>query len=72
MFAMFVGIITLPLIIAGAAGLNVADSAFFVNMALIISGISSYIPCRKIDPVGSGLLGGTIIVLFGMVVTSSM
>lgn len=57
MLAMFVGIITPPLIIAGAAGLNAAESAFFVNMALIISGVASYIQCRKFGPVGSGLLG---------------
>ncbi len=57
MLAMFVGIITPPLIIAGAAGLNAAESAFFVNMALIVSGVASYIQCRKFGPVGSGLLG---------------
>ncbi len=57
MLAMFVGIITPPLIIAGAAGLNAAESAFFVNMALIISGVASYIQCHKFGPVGSGLLG---------------
>mgnify|MGYP006292548107 FL=1 len=57
MLAMFVGIITPPLIIAGAAGLNTAEAAFFVNMALIVSGVTSYIQCRKFGPVGSGLLG---------------
>ncbi len=47
MLIMFVGIITPPLIIVGVAGLNAADSAFFVNMALIVSGVTSYIQCRK-------------------------
>src|SRR6056297_4233603 len=56
MLAMFVGIITPPLIIAGVAGLNAEQSAFFVNMALIVSGVTSYIQARKVGPIGSGLL----------------
>ena len=57
MLAMFVGIITPPLIIAGAVGLNADQTGFFVSMALIVSGITTFIQCRKIGPVGSGLLG---------------
>jgi NCS2 family nucleobase:cation symporter-2/xanthine permease XanP len=56
MLAMFVGIITPPLIIAGVAGLNAEQSAFFVSMALIVSGVTSYIQARKVGPIGSGLL----------------
>lgn len=36
MLAMFVGIITPPLIIAGVAGLNPLETGYFVSMALII------------------------------------
>lgn len=57
MLAMFVGVITPPLIIAGVLGLNVAETGFFVSMALVASGITTYIQCRKVGPVGSGLLG---------------
>jgi len=57
MLAMFVGIITPPLIIAGAVGLNADQTGFFVSMALIVSGVTTFIQCRKIGPVGSGLLG---------------
>ncbi len=57
MLAMFVGIITPPLIIAGIAGLDSVETGFFVSMALIVSGVTSYIQSRKIGPVGSGLLG---------------
>ncbi len=57
MLAMFVGIITPPLIIAGVAGLNAAETGFFVSMALIMSGVASFIQCYKVGPVGSGLLG---------------
>ncbi|SJZ91612.1 uracil-xanthine permease family protein [Selenihalanaerobacter shriftii] len=57
MLAMFVGIITPPLIIAGVAGLNAAETGFFVSMALIASGITTFIQVKKVGPVGSGLLG---------------
>ncbi len=57
MLAMFVGIITPPLIIAGVAGLDAAETGFFVSMALIMSGITSFIQCRRFGPLGSGLLG---------------
>ncbi|MGM0603220.1 MAG: uracil-xanthine permease family protein [Bacillota bacterium] len=57
MLAMFVGIITPPLIIAGVAGLNSAETGFFVSMALMVSGVTTYIQTTKIGPVGSGLLG---------------
>lgn len=56
MLAMFVGIITPPLIIAGVAGLNAAETGFFVSMALIVSGVTTYVQVTKIGPVGSGLL----------------
>lgn len=57
MLAMFVGIITPPLIIAGACGLDASQTSFFVSMALIVSGVTTFIQCRKFGPVGSGLLG---------------
>ncbi len=57
MLAMFVGIITPPLIIAGVVGLNAADTTFFVSMALIVSGVTTFIQCYKVGPIGSGLLG---------------
>jgi NCS2 family nucleobase:cation symporter-2/xanthine permease XanP len=56
MLAMFVGIITPPLIIAGVAGLNAAETGFFVSMALMVSGVTTYIQVTKFGPVGSGLL----------------
>jgi NCS2 family nucleobase:cation symporter-2/xanthine permease XanP len=56
MLAMFVGIITPPLIIAGVAGLNAAETGFFVSMALMVSGVTTYIQVTKWGPVGSGLL----------------
>ena len=59
MLAMFVGIITPPLIIAGVAGLGPGETGFFVSMALIMSGIVSFVQCKRFGPVGAGLLGVT-------------
>lgn len=55
--AVFVGIVTPPLIIAGAAGLDAAQTGYFLSMALIMSGVTTFVQCRRIGPLGSGLLG---------------
>jgi len=54
--AMFVGIITPPLIIAGVAGLNPLETGYFVSMALIISGVTTFFQVKQLGPFGSGLL----------------
>ena len=54
--AVFVGIVTPPLIIGGALGLDIADVSTLVSMSLLISGIATFIQTRRIGPVGSGLL----------------
>ena len=41
MLAMFVGIVTPPIIIAGVVGLGPQETGFFVSMALIMSGVTS-------------------------------
>lgn len=56
MLAMFVSIVTPPLIIAGAAGLDPLETGYFVSMALIISGVTTFIQVKQIGPLGSGLL----------------
>ncbi len=56
MLAMFVSIVTPPLIIAGAAGLDPIETGYFVSMALIISGVTTFIQVKQIGPLGSGLL----------------
>lgn len=73
MLAMFVGIITPPLIIAGVVGFDAVETGFFVSMALIISGVTSYIQSKKIGPVGSGLLGvhGTSFTFVPMAITAA-
>ncbi len=54
--AMFVGIITPPLLIARALGLDPAVSGFLVSMALFTSGITTFIQVKRLGPLGSGLL----------------
>ena len=56
MMAIFIGIITPPLIIGGALGLTPDLKAYIISMALFASGISTFIQVKKIGPIGSGLL----------------
>lgn len=56
LLAIFVAIITPPLIIAGALGLDPQESAFLVSMALFTSGIATFIQCKRFGFIGSGLL----------------
>ena len=57
LLAIFVAIITPPLLIAG--GLHIDDlkvKGFLVSMALFASGICTFIQCKRLGPVGSQLL----------------
>ena len=56
LLAIFVAIITPPLIIAGALNLDLATTSFLVSMALFASGISTFIQCKRVGPLGCGLL----------------
>lgn len=58
MLAMFVGVITPPILIANAAGLGAAETSFMVSMTLIMSGIVTFVQCKRFGPIGAGLLGG--------------
>jgi len=54
--AMFVGIVTPPLLIARALGVDPATEGFLVSMALFTSGVTTFIQVRRWGPLGSGLL----------------
>lgn len=56
LLAIFVAIITPPLIISQALGLDHETASFLVSMSLLASGISTFIQCRRFGPVGCGLL----------------
>ncbi len=56
LLAMFVGVITPPLIIGGALGLDPQTITYLVSMALFTSGIGTAIQVNRIGFMGSGLL----------------
>lgn len=56
LLAIFVAIITPPLIVAGALDLDIATTSFLVSMSLFVSGIATFIQCRRVGGVGCGLL----------------
>lgn len=74
MMAIFVGIVTPPIIISGALGLSVEQSSFVISMALFASGISTFIQVRKFGPVGSGLLSiqGTSFTFLGSIIATGL
>lgn len=53
--ASFVGVITPTLIIGSVLGLG-KEIPYLISMALIVSGVATFIQARRIGPVGSGLL----------------
>jgi xanthine permease XanP len=53
--ASFIGIITPTLIVGGVLGLG-SEVPYLVSMALVVSGVGTFIQARRIGPIGSGLL----------------
>ena len=53
--ASFVGIITPTLIIGGVLGLG-EHIPYLISMALMVSGVGTFIQARKIGPVGAGMI----------------
>ena len=74
LLAVFVAIITPPLIIAGALNLNLETTGYLVSMALFVSGIATFIQCRKFGPVGCGLLcvQGTSFSFIGPIISAGL
>jgi xanthine permease XanP len=68
--AVFVGIVTPPLIISKALHLPAPDETFLVSMALLISGVGTLLQSRRLGPIGSGLLSiqGTSFVFLGPII----
>ncbi|MEN9918928.1 MAG: hypothetical protein RL662_1364 [Bacteroidota bacterium] len=56
LLGIFVAIVTPPLIIAGSLGLEQETTGFLISMALLASGISTFVQCRRFGAVGCGLL----------------
>jgi xanthine permease XanP len=68
--ASFVGIITPPLLICSALGVTPIDTSFIISMSLFASGVCTFIQCKRIGPVGSGLLSlqGTSFAFLGPII----
>jgi len=68
--AVFVGIVTPPLIISKALNLPAGDEAFLVSMALFISGVGTLLQSGRLGLIGSGLLSiqGTSFVFVGPII----
>ncbi|WP_425070283.1 nucleobase:cation symporter-2 family protein [Sagittula sp. S175] len=71
--ASIVGIVTPTLVIGGVLGLG-AEVPYLIAMSLFVSGVATFIQCRTIGPVGSGLLSvqGTSFAFLGPVLGAGM
>ncbi|RYH09955.1 nucleobase:cation symporter-2 family protein [Tropicimonas sp. IMCC6043] len=69
--ASIVGIATPSIIIGGALGLG-EHMAYLVAMAFFVSGVGTFIQCRRIGPIGSGLLSlqGTSFAFLGAILAA--
>ena len=74
LLAIFVAIITPPLIIAGALKLDLETTGFLVSMALFVSGIATFVQCRRVGPIGCGLLciQGTSFSFIGPIISAGI
>ena len=69
--ASIVGIATPSLIVGGALGLG-EHVPYLIAMAFFVSGVATFIQCRRIGPVGSGLLSlqGTSFAFIGAILAA--
>ena len=74
LMAMFVGIITPPIIIARALDLPLPMTSYLISIALFISGIGTFMQVRRWGPIGSGLLSmqGVSFIFLGTVVATGL
>ncbi|MEZ6940086.1 nucleobase:cation symporter-2 family protein [Aeromonas sp. S12(2024)] len=56
LLAIFVPMVTPALIVGGALGLSTETTAYLVSMAMIASGIGTWLQVNRYGPIGSGLL----------------
>ena len=74
LLAIFVAIITPPLIIASALKLDVEKTSFLVSMSLFASGVSTFIQCRRFGAIGAKLLciQGTSFSFIGPIIATGL
>ena len=74
LLALFVAVITPPLIICQTLGIPAADTAHIISMSLFITGVASFIQMKRFGPVGTGLLSiqGTSFNFLGPIIASGL
>ena len=74
LMAMFVGIITPPIIIAHSLELPMEMRSYLVSVSLFVAGIGTFLQVRRWGPVGSGLLSmqGVSFIFLGTVISTGM
>ena len=74
LLAIFVAIVTPPLIIAGALELDLETTGFLVSMALFAWGLATFVQCKRIGGIGAGLLciQGTSFSFIGPIITAGL
>ncbi|SFC28955.1 xanthine permease [Halobiforma haloterrestris] len=55
LLAMFLSTVALPLVIAGAIGLDGAQTTYIVQMALLVAGVATVVQVYSVGPVGAKL-----------------
>jgi len=73
LLAIFVGIITPPTIICSVLGLPIEITSYIISMALVVSGVSTFIQAKRFGPIGSGLLSiqGTSFTFLGAIIATA-
>src|SRR6056297_100975 len=73
LLAIFVGIVTPPTIICGVLGLPIEITSYIISMALVVSGVSTFIQAKRFGPIGSGLLSiqGTSFTFLGAIIATA-
>lgn len=74
LLAIFVAIITPPLIISNALSFDSEMTALLISSSLLVSGISTFIQCRRVGAIGAGLLcvQGTSYSFISPIITAGM
>lgn len=74
LLALFIAVITPPLLISQALGLPTQDTAHIISMSLFITGVASFIQIKRFGPIGTGLLSiqGTSFNFLGPIIASGL
>ncbi|MFI3261835.1 MAG: nucleobase:cation symporter-2 family protein [Rikenellaceae bacterium] len=74
LLAIFIAIITPPLIIANALSFDTETTSFLISTSLFASAIATFVQCRRVGGIGAGLLcvQGTSYSFIGPIITAGL